>query len=380
MQTKENRKGVSDLKDYYGMQFIMDGNGNYYKTNENNQLVVASDRDEASLFTLYDANQKIGGGKKAVFYFTIPANEIINKNKKEENKILEEDEEKNLESKKSNIKKFDWVEYLEQFCEITSLITGRCNELTNELSEVDQEICDVLHLIELYELTAEEEIKVAEMLKELRQRRRDIKDEAQCLECVKKSIGNSGNIAEAKTLIKQMKRMEHRIYRPRRLSDLFENMEGREINRGLYREYIKKVDDREMLLEVIEEPEMEEENEIEYVKQETVYDVKENDWYALAMEQLVFLQNIPQYMINLEIDIDFIDQKLEDTLIQIEDANYNVTQGYKAFKELKDLRNLRKNKQKELDALRIITDGINMEALADVFQNRVEEVEKIFGI
>ena len=77
------------------------------------------------------------------------------------------------------------MEYLEQFCEITSLITERCNELTNELSEVDQEICDVLHLIELYELTAEEEIKVAEMLKELRQRRRDIKDEAQCLECVK---------------------------------------------------------------------------------------------------------------------------------------------------------------------------------------------------
>lgn len=124
---------------------------------------------------------------------------------------------------------------------------------------------------------------------------------------------------------------------------------------------------------------MEEENEIEYVKQETVYNIKENDWYVLVMEQLVFLQNIPQYMINLEIDIDFIDQKLEDTLIQIEDANYNVTQGYKAFKELKDLRNLRKNKQKELDALRIITDGINMEVLADVFRSRVVEVEKIIG-
>lgn len=64
---KENRKGVNDLKDYYGMQFIMDGNGNYYKTNENIQLVVASDRDEASLFTLYDANQKIGGVKKLHF-------------------------------------------------------------------------------------------------------------------------------------------------------------------------------------------------------------------------------------------------------------------------------------------------------------------------
>lgn len=364
------------MKDFCGMQFIMDGNGNYYKTNEKNQLVVASDKEEASLFTLYDANQKIGGGKKAAFYFTIPANGITKE--KEDNKILEEDEEENLESKQTDIRRFDWVEYLEQFCEITSMITARCNELTNELSEVDQKICDVLHLVELYELTTEEEIKVAEMLKELRQRRRDIKDEAQCLECVKKSIGNSGNIAEAKTIIKQMKKMEHRIYRPRRLSDLFENMEGREINRGLYREYIKKADDKDMLLEVMEKQETEE-NEIEYIKEETVYDVKENDWNALVVEQMVFLQNIPQYMINLEIDIDFIDQKLEASLMQIEDANYNVTQGYKAFKELKDLRNLRKSKQKELNALRIITDGINLEALAEVFQDRVAEVEKIYG-
>ena len=83
-------------------------------------------------------------------------------------------------------------------------------------------------------------------------------------------------------------------------------------------------------------------------------------------------------MINLEIEIDFLNQKLEDSLIQIEEANYNVTQGYKAFKELKDLRNLRKNKQKELDALRIITDGINLDVLAEVFQKRVMEVEKIY--
>ena len=60
------------MRNSYGMQFIMDGSGNYYRTNEADQLVVAANREEASVFTLFDANQRIGGGKKATFYFTIP--------------------------------------------------------------------------------------------------------------------------------------------------------------------------------------------------------------------------------------------------------------------------------------------------------------------
>lgn len=365
------------MKDYYGMQFIMDGNGNYYKTNADNQLVVASDREEASLFTFYEANQRIGGGKKAAFYFTIPADD----SKVEKSNVLQDGDikEDGTDNCKNNIIQFNWVEYLEQFCQISSTITTRCNELTNELSEVDQEICDVLHLVELYELTIEEEIKVAELLKSLRQKRRDIKDEMQRLECFKKSIGNSGNVAEAKMLIKQMKRMEHRVYRPRKLPELFENVQGREINRGLYGEYIKKADDKDMLLKVEEVQDISEETEVEYVRKDTVYDIKENDWYSQVTEQLVFLQNIPQYMINLEIEIDFINQELEEYLVQIENANFNVTQGYKAFKELKDLRNLRKNKQKELDSLRIITEGINLEILAEEFRSRAADVKKVYS-
>ena len=48
------------------MQFIMDGNGNYYRTNKDNQLVVAANREEASVFTLFDANQRIGGSKTPI--------------------------------------------------------------------------------------------------------------------------------------------------------------------------------------------------------------------------------------------------------------------------------------------------------------------------
>ena len=55
-----------------GMQYIMDGNGNYYMLDGRNQLVVAKDRNEAGLFTFLEANRRIGGGKRARFYHTIP--------------------------------------------------------------------------------------------------------------------------------------------------------------------------------------------------------------------------------------------------------------------------------------------------------------------
>ena len=51
-----------------GMQYIVDGNGNYYTVNGNDQLVVARDKDEAGVFTFFEANQRIGGGKRAYFY------------------------------------------------------------------------------------------------------------------------------------------------------------------------------------------------------------------------------------------------------------------------------------------------------------------------
>lgn len=60
----------------FGMQYIMDGNGNYYTVNGNDQLVVARDKDEASVFSFFEANQRISGGKRAKFYVTIPVDEL----------------------------------------------------------------------------------------------------------------------------------------------------------------------------------------------------------------------------------------------------------------------------------------------------------------
>ena len=52
------------MDNHLGMQYIMDGNGNYYRLNGNDQLVVAGSKDEASVFTSVEADERIGRGKK----------------------------------------------------------------------------------------------------------------------------------------------------------------------------------------------------------------------------------------------------------------------------------------------------------------------------
>ena len=49
------------------------------------------------------------------------------------------------------------------------------------------------------------------------------------------------------------------------------------------------------------------------------------------------------------------------------------------FKELKDLRNERKEKQKELQCLKVILKGINCKEMQDIYGNSVNELEGICG-
>ena len=53
------------------MYNIVDMQGNYYKIGAKESLVVAQNSDEADLFTLHEANDRIGGGKKARYYTTV---------------------------------------------------------------------------------------------------------------------------------------------------------------------------------------------------------------------------------------------------------------------------------------------------------------------
>lgn len=83
---------------------------------------------------------------------------------------------------------------------------------------------------------------------------------------------------------------------------------------------------------------------------------------------------------NLQMDIMEIDDEIENILLETEDANCNVAQGYKVFKRLKELRLARKAKKKELDCLCAMTEYIDCDALADACEANLTEVAGIMGI
>ena len=87
-----------------------------------------------------------------------------------------------------------------------------------------------------------------------------------------------------------------------------------------------------------------------------------------------------QYITNIQLDIDEIDDEIEEILLQTEDANYNVAQGYKVFKRLKELRIERKEKEKELDCLYALTDTIDCSSLAGVCEESLAEIEEIMEV
>ena len=72
--------------------------------------------------------------------------------------------------------------------------------------------------------------------------------------------------------------------------------------------------------------------------------------------------------------------EIEKILLETEDANCNVAQGYKVFKRLKELRIEKKAKLKELNCLYVLTDYIDCESLADTCEDNLAEIEDIMEV
>lgn len=361
------------MDNHLGMQYIMDGNGNYYRLNGNDQLVVAGSKDEASVFTSVEADERIGRGKKARFYHTIPVDDIDEL----EEKIIAGSGRKREAEFLYDMEEIDWLEYMNYFVFVSNSAKSYQEGLARKHSDVEKEICDLLHYVELYDLTDEESVRTVEMLKDARQRRRDIKDEISRAEFFQKSIGTSANVAKAKSCISELKKLENRSYYPRMVKDIFHGMDGRRTVRKAYCEKHKAdeggyADQEEDFCENTQE-----EKTMDYIRKETVFDGRHNDWIGLAKSQMEFFANIRQYMINLELELDAVDRAIEEMLVTIEDANYNATQGYKAFKELKNLRNKRREKGRELESLKVMTGCFDCEAMADAYRYSAETMESI---
>lgn len=368
------------------LYYIMDYSGNHYRVDSDDQLVV-SDTIDATVFSFAEANRKIGSGTKSRYYFMTPINDdniddMVEIEEEEDSDYVDaivysvkditageimETVEKNISE--YDLSKIDWEEYLTLFTFIVSGIKEYRESLIRAQSDVDQKICDVLHYIELCATNDEEAADLVELLRVCRENRREIKDELFRVETFQKNIGTSANVAKAKSAISSIKGLENRKYKPRIFAELFE---GRVLKgRGA-------LSHRENLLFTYEtnanvEQTAQEGNEsMNLERRETAFDGKNNDWMAFAIQEEEFYKNAAQYISNLRLDIETIDNNISDLVDEIENTNCNVTQGYKMYKCLKELRLERKEKVKELECLYILTDQFNLEAMVEVCENSVK--------
>lgn len=282
-----------------------------------------------------------------------------------------------------DLSEIDWAEYLTHFTYLVEGLKDYREQLAKKHSDIEQKICDILHYIELCETNEEEAIDLVELLRVCRENRRDIKDELQRIEYFQNNFGTNMNVAKAKQALKCIKGLETRKYRPRKYDELFENctLKDKRLQRADIRqmEHGYEIQKQRFVVEPVQKDEGGEETMLEE-RNSTPFDGKENDWLSYARQQAEFYRNAGQYITNLQMDIREIDEEIEETLLEAEDTNCNVTQGYKVFKRLKELRLERKSKLIERDCLYALTDYIDCDALADTCEANLAEVEGIMGV
>lgn len=101
-----------------------------------------------------------------------------------------------------------------------STLKGNKQWLLDEESNIDKQISDILHFIEFERFSASEGYKLCKALKELRLKRRDVKNELELINII--NVHTCNNIANGNTS-KAIDGLNNKKYAPRVLSELFES-------------------------------------------------------------------------------------------------------------------------------------------------------------
>jgi hypothetical protein len=198
------------------MYYITDTSGNYYKIGANGNLVAAASSEEATLFTLRQANERVGSGRKSRFYCIIETE-------------VEDTEPTYSAPEYDHVTKptmfdglnNDWEQTISKLCYMSAHIAEYQKNLNVMLSDVDKEICDLLHYLEFNELSDVEMLNTAEMLQDRRRRRREIKDELEKTDVMRSTFLDKQFDIKVHQGLTQIERMKDRVYTPRRLPELF---------------------------------------------------------------------------------------------------------------------------------------------------------------
>jgi len=209
------------MTDIGKLYYIVDTHGNYYKEMPGQGLTAVRSSAEADTFTFRAANDRIGSGKKSRYYHIIEA-DIQESMPIEEAPTYAASELESVERPTM----FDgldnrWEEILGTLCYMSSHITDYQANLSQMLSDVDKEICDILHCLEFEDLSDSDMLKVTKMLKERRQRRRQIKDEMDKTEMMRSTFLDKAFGIKVHQGLEQMEHMKERKYTPRKLPELF---------------------------------------------------------------------------------------------------------------------------------------------------------------
>lgn len=358
------------------MYYIIDGKGNYYRMNEEDQLIVSQTKETADLFDLKEANKRINNGRKMYFYSILPADtgasvqsemNVQEGDNWEENVATESHvaEGRTTARYSYELEQLDWKEYLTHFSYVVCGLKKYQDKLNNDLSEVDMCICDLMHYLELYDLGEEEYIKAAGMIKEYREKRRIIKDTTYMVECFQKAIGTNANLAKAKEAILLIDKLDRRIYKPRVLSEIFTKTliptKRKDHFEAPAEEFTEQKGETMEVAEMLE-------------RRETVFDNGENDWGRFVAEQVAFFADAKQYAVNLQLTLNELDEEIEQVLYEIEESNCNAAQGYQTFKRLKELRMERTKVAKELECVQTITQCFDCEAMYGAYRYCEERI------
>lgn len=206
--------------------YIMDTQKKYYKLNDKGQLVIAKNKDEASIFRAIDAAIRIGKGKKSRLYKIVPVDEPKGNFKELKTETPMPKNEKNIQlhSGESNS---SLEALMQQLCDVSDNIKTHRSVLEEQLESVNHEICDLEHYLEFYDLKDEVLLDISRKLQECRRKRRSYKDELARIGMMTEEFLNSSFIYSAHRALARMEGLSQRKYTPRRLTELFPNNEMR---------------------------------------------------------------------------------------------------------------------------------------------------------
>lgn len=203
--------------------YIVDMSGDYYKLGKREGLIRAKNMDDADTFTLIEANGHLSG-KKGHFYTAVEVEDISTDSYEVEEATYTAPEYDEIEKPTM----FDtlhnnWEELLSNLCYMSEHMDEYQGNLNAMLSDVDKEICDIMHYLEFNELNDTDMIKASKMLQERRRHRRDIKDEMEKTALMKSTFMDGAFGIKVQQSLEFMEKMKMRQYTPRKLNELFKN-------------------------------------------------------------------------------------------------------------------------------------------------------------